>query len=323
MKKLVHPNLFLSSLLIVLFAGFSSCKKKQEFKDEDGQTTVDTRTVQGEHDAVLGDANTVLSDQPLLSGRELSSEKISNITSTSICGLSVDTTLVTSGILTLNYNGTVCSNRKREGSIKLSIVNYPTVKWKQAGSVLKVEYINYKVTRASDGKSILINGTVNVTNKNGGTWVDIAFFGKPSVVHEVVGNGLKVKYDNGTSTAEYNIHRRYTYTYSNLVFTCKGEGIGSNDGLSNLENWGTTRNGDAFTSEVISPVVWNTTCGGAAPTDGEIHIKVASKSFEMKCFFAVDANGDEVTVAPNTCAYGWKIQWNYKNKTKERIFLYN
>ncbi|HQQ95503.1 MAG TPA: hypothetical protein PLQ93_13195 [Bacteroidia bacterium] len=311
-------------LLGAMLFGSHACKKKQEFKNEDGQSTVDSRTVQGENDAVMGDANTVISDQGLLSGREASSgAKLSQVLKTSICGLTVDTTQVTSGILTLNYNGTVCNNRKREGSIRLTILNYPLNKWKQAGTVLKVEYLAYKVSRASDGKSVLINGTVNVTNKTGGTWVDLAFFGKANVIHEVEGNGLKVKYDNGTTTAEYNIHRRYTYTYSNLVFTCKGEGLGTNDGISNLENWGTTRNGDSFTSEVVSPVVWNTTCGGGAPTDGEIHIKVSSKDFTMKCIFAVDASGNEVSVAPNTCAYGWKVEWSYKNKTKERIFLYN
>jgi hypothetical protein len=322
MKTNIHgARLFLIALSILVLS--TSCKKKQEFNEEDGQDTVDTRTLQAETDAAIGDANTVLSDQALLSGRPASGEKVSNITGTSICGMTLDTTNVTSGVLYLNFNGTVCNNRKREGQIKLSIVGYPNKKWKQVGALLKLEYINYKVSRASDGKFVQLNGTVDVTNVNGGTWVDIAFFGKPNVVHEVKGTAIKVKYENSVGTAEYNVHRRYTYTYSNLVFTCKGEGIGSQDGVNNLENWGLTRNGKSFTSQVTSPVIWNTTCGGGAPTDGEILIKVEEKEFELRCIFAVNSGGDEVSVAPNTCAYGWKVEWKRKNKTKSRIFAYN
>jgi hypothetical protein len=321
MKQMFTYKVFFLAAAFLLFFS-QACKKKNEFKEEDGQDTVDTRTVQGENDAAIGDANTVLSDQALLSGRP-EGEKLSKVTATNICGMTVDTTQVTAGILHLNFDGTVCNNRKREGKIKLTVVGYPTKKWKQAGTVLKLDYIDYKITRASDGKFILLNGTLNVTNVEGGTWVDLAFFGKPKIVHEVKGSAIKVKYENSNGTAEYNVHRRYTYTYSNLVFTCKGEGIGTNDGLSSLENWGTTRNGDAFTSQVTSPVVWNTTCGGGAPTDGEIVIKVEDKSFEIRCIFAVNSSGDEVNVAPNTCAYGWKAEWKYKKKTKSRIFLYN
>lgn len=316
-----YRKLWIPMALIMLAS--VSCKKRKDFKEEDGQDTFDARTVQGENDGAISDANTVLADQELLIGRPVSGQKLSKTMGIPICGLSVDTTSVTSGILFLNFDGTACNNRKREGQIKLSIVGYPAVKWKNIGAVLKLEYIGYKITRVSDGKNVLINGTVNITNVNGGTWFDLAFLGKPNVVHEVLASGLKVKYDNGSLTSEYNIHRRYTYTYSNLVFTCKGEGLGTNDGLSNLENWGTTRNGNAFTSQVTSPVVWNTTCGGGAPVDGEILIKVEEKDFEMRCVFAVDAGGNEVSVAPNSCAYGWKAEWKRKNKTRNRVFLYN
>ncbi len=322
MKAVINSFKIILTVIFVLLI-VQSCKKKQEFNEEDGQDTIDTRTLQGETDAAIGDANAVLSDQALLSGRSSSGEKVSEITGTNICGMSVDTTQVTSGILFLNFDGTVCNNRKREGQIKLSIIGYPLSKWKQAGTILKLDYVNYKVTRASDGKFIQLNGSLNITNVNGGTWVDIAFFGKENVVHEVKGTGIKVKYENSVGTAEYNIHRRYTYTFAYLVFTCKGEGIGTNDGISQLENWGLTRNGKKFTSQVTSPIIWNTTCGGGAPTDGEILIKVEEKEFELRCIFAVNSNGEEVTVAPNTCAYGWKVEWKRKNKTKSRTFAYN
>ena len=44
-----------------------------------------------------------------------------------------------------------------------------------AGCVMKVEYLGYKVTRTSDGESIELNGTQNLTNIGGGTWFDLLF----------------------------------------------------------------------------------------------------------------------------------------------------
>jgi hypothetical protein len=229
------------------------------------------------------------------------------------------------GTIKLNYSGIVCSNRKREGSIKLTILNYSGgVRWKNAGAVLQVDYIGYKVTRASDGKSVELNGTQLVTNKSGGTWFDLIFLGQANLSHEVTSSGaLSVKFD-GSATASYNINRRFTYTYnsSSLVITCVGEGIGSNSSLNNLENFGTTRDGDNFTSQVTTPVIWNTTCGAWAPVQGEVNIKVDDKAFDLKCTFGVDVNGNAVAIAPNSCPYGMKVEWTYKKKTNKKIFGY-
>ena len=311
--------------IFLLILGFtlltSSCKKRKAFKEEDGQAGIDARNLQGENDAAINDANEVLGDIGLLSGEAGSSSKVSKVLGT-ICGLSVDTSLMFQGKLTLNYNGTVCDNRKREGKILLTILNYPLQKWKQAGCVLKVEYVNYKVTRASDGKSVLLNGIVNVTNESGGNWVDLLFLGKPAIIHKVDGSAVKVKFDNTNSNAEFNISRRYTYTWINSVLAVKGEGLGTNDGISNLENWGITRDGDAFTSQVVTPIIWNSTCGAGAPIQGELNIKVEDKDFTLNCLFAVDTEGNSVVVNPNECAYGWRVEWKRKNKTKELIFPY-
>ena len=311
--------------ILILMLGLTlmttSCKKKRAFKEEDGQAGIDARNLQGENDAAINDANSVLGDIGMLSGEAGSGNKVSKVLG-NICGLSVDTSLMIQGKLTLNYDGTVCDNRKREGKILLSIVNYPLQKWKQAGCVLKVEYVNYKVTRASDGKNVLLNGIVNVTNESGGNWVDLLFLGKPAIIHRVEGSAIKVKFDNTNSNAEFNISRRYTYTWINAVLAVKGEGLGTNDGISNLENWGITRDGDAFTSQVVTPIIWNSTCGAGAPIQGELNIKVEDKDFTLNCLFAVDSQGNSVVVKPNECAYGWRVEWKRKNKTKELIFPY-
>jgi hypothetical protein len=192
-----------------------------------------------------------------------------------------------------------------------------------AGCVLKIEYLAYKITRASDGQSIELNGVQNLTNTSGGTWFDLLFLGQPNLVSTITGTNLNVKF-NGTSTAIYNINRKFTYTWATAtsVLTCTGEGIGSSGGINNLENYGTTRDGDAFTSEVTTPIVWNTTCGGGAPLAGHLIIKVASKSFDLDCVFGVNSTGTPVTVGSNQCAYGWKLTWTVGTASQNKVIAY-
>lgn len=319
-------KLFLSLSVIALAAGlmFTSCKKRQAFKDEDGQASADNSTANSENDAAISDVNDVISNTPLMKGK---SSDPNNTNGTNgilgnICGLSVDTNGAYIGTIKLNYQGIVCNNRKREGSIKLTIVDYASGKrWKQANTVLKVEYLNYKVTRASDGKSVKLNGTQYVTNISGGTWFELIFLGQADLVHSVTGTNLNVTFDED-KTAVYNIHRKFTYTWGNSVLTAKGEGIGSFNSLSNLENYGTTRNGETFTSQVKTPIIWNTTCGAWAPIQGNVEIKVDSKEFALNVTFGVDGSGNPVSVGANACPYGWKVEWTRKNKTNKKIIGY-
>ncbi|MCE3259593.1 MAG: hypothetical protein K0S12_1234, partial [Bacteroidetes bacterium] len=123
-------------------------------------------------------------------------------------------------------------------------------------------------------------------------------------------------------TAVYNINRKFTYTLPGGIITCTGEGIGSSDGLGQLENYGTTRDGDAFTSQVTTPIVWNWTCGWWAPVAGAVNVKVEDKDFDLKVQFSVNQDGDAVTAAANDCPYGWKVEWTHKNKTNKKIFGY-
>lgn len=316
MKKL----LFFASLCLLV--GLSNCKKNKLFKNEDGIESADNQNIQSQTDLASNDANTAIGNYQMMSGKVNTTASTASILSTNICGATVDTNGLYMGTVQINYNGTVCDNRKREGSIKLTIVDHNLGKrWKDVGCVLKVDYLNYKVTRASDGKSLLFNGTHYITNVSGGTWINLVLNTQSNIVHTITGNGLSVKFEDG-NTSTWNINRQYTYTWGNNILTCKGEGIGTYNGISQLENWGTTRAGDEFTSQVNTPVIWNTTCGAWAPTQGEVTIKVASKFFELKCDFAVDQAGNSVTVAPNTCAYGWKVEWKYKNKTKKKIYGY-
>ncbi|MBI3520826.1 MAG: hypothetical protein HY062_15925 [Bacteroidetes bacterium] len=319
-KRVLTIGCVIAFAMVVTISG---CKKAVAFRTEDGQASSDTRTAQGENDAAVSDINDVVSNQPLLHGRTDGTKSTNGVLG-NICGLTVDTTGSYHGTIKLNYDGTTCSNRTRTGSIRLTIVDYASGKrWKQAGCIMKVEYLAYKVTRASDSKSVRLDGVQYITNISGGTWFELLFLGQTNLVHSVTGDNLSVTFDDNL-TATYNIYRKFTYTWNSTsyVLTCVGEGIGSSNGLTNLENYGKTRHGDDFTSQVLTPVVWNTTCGAWAPIKGEVDIKVASKDFTLNCLFGVDASGNPVNVGANQCPYGWKIKWTYKNKTKDKVLVY-
>jgi hypothetical protein len=324
MKTKLFAALIIASAILTL--GLTGCKKKKAFKEENGQTSEDSRTVQGENDAVMNDVNIEIG-KTSLRGKSVSAneaEAIKQALSIATDAYTIDSADVANGSIKINYNGVTSNNRTRTGSIRLTIIDFANGKrWKDAGCILKVDYLSYKVTRASDGKSVELNGTQYVTNISGSSWFELLFSpSHPSIITSVTGTGLNVTFD-GDKTAVYNINRKFTYSLPGGIITCTGEGIGSNDGLSSLENYGTTRDGDSFTSQVVTPIVWNWTCGAWAPIQGEVDIKVQDKEFTLNCLFGTDASGNAVTVGSNSCPYGFKVQWSHKNKTNKKIFDYH
>lgn len=187
---------------------------------------------------------------------------------------------------------------------------------------MQVQFVGYKITRSSDQKSIELNGTEFVTNESGGSWWEfLVLKSQPTLIHTVSADNLKAKFEDGKE-ATYNIHRRMTYSFVNNVVNCKGEGIGTSGQLSNLENYGVTRNGNNFTSQVTSPVIWSANCGARAPVSGEVNVQVSGKAFSLQCTFGTDQAGNPITTGPNTCAYGWRLRWISENKTRQRVISY-
>lgn len=319
------------------FAGmliFSSCKKKEDKTEQPATPEVstpstesgaDNRDAQSENDAALSDINDVVGNSRM-AGKGTDVSGTQGVTG-DICGLSIDSVNISAGSITFNYTGVSCNNRTRTGAIKVSL--YSGTKWKNAGTILKIDYINYKVTRTSDKKSITFNGTQYLTNISGGTWWDLFILKTTTslvstVTEGVTGNGgnpILLTFNDG-KTATYNINRKITYTYPNNIITVTAEGIGSSNGLNNLENYGTARNGDAFTSQVTVPIVWNITCGGAV-LKGEVSLKNTTNSAELKFNYGVDVNGNNVTVGQNDCPYGWKLTWTANSQSFSKVFGYN
>jgi len=314
---------FFCALTMVL----SNCKKKEEpepepvVTEESGQAGKDSRDVQSENDNAINEINQVVSENPRLSG--LPADNTQARPAGSICGMTIDSALSVNGVLVLNFNGTTCDNRTRTGSIKLTLQNYTNgVRWKDVGATVRIDYNSYKITRASDQASILLTGTQFYTNNSGGNWWSLLVVKtQTALVASVTGTNMNVTFQDN-KTAVFNINRKLTWSLNGTVISLQGEGIGTNGVLNNLENFGTTREGEAFTSQVTTPVLWNTTCGSNAPIQGQVNIKVASKNFDLIYQYGVDVSGNAMAAGPNQCAYGWKLQWTINNVTKTKVNKY-
>lgn len=307
--------------LVLLLIFISSCKKKRAFDDENAQDAVDIRFTQGECDEVIKDINTVIMEQFLLRGKNSEALEATEGSTTSVCGVVLDTAQVTKGVITLNFNGSNCSGRNRSGSVKVTILGFPLKKWKHMGCTLVVEYLAYKVTLPSSGNSINITGTSYLMNESGGTWYELWYLNEPSVTNRMTGDALKVVFNDGLY-GKFSFDRRLTFTYKNNVTTCKVEGLATANNRSMAENWGMTPRNENFVSQVVTPYVWKTSCGPIAPLSGVVVVKNSEREYELKNFFGVSSYGDDLKGIDVPCPYGWKTTWSRKNKTNSRIFSY-
>jgi hypothetical protein len=304
------------SLLALLLGLTQACKKKREFNEETGQVTVDSRLVMAENDEVIKEINTVIIEQFLLRGRTSGSTK--EAAGSPVCGAKLDTTRVVSGIMTINYDGTNCFGRVRTGSVRFSIQGYPLKKWKQPGTVINIEFIDYKAKRLSDQRIVQFSGSERMTNESGNTWFELFYMFHPSVVYTVAGENIQVTFDENDLSI-LNVNRRMTYTHSDNVTTCRVEGLGSALDMQQVEHWGQGRDGIEYASRISSPNTWKTSCGAVALLSGETVIKLDGREYELKNTYGLDQSGNAFS---SGCPYGWEVNWSRKSKTKSRLFGY-
>jgi hypothetical protein len=315
-KKIARAGIILFLCFTVFLIFSPSCKKKRAFKEENGQSADDVRNVQMQHDEVIADVNIAIMEQSLMRGGS-TSQNVS-VANSEICGATLDTLSVNNGIIKLRYNGSPCSGRKKTGEIVISLTAYPTVKWKNPGCVVKLDFRSYRVTD-SYGKTIQLDGTEYITNVSGETWYEMRYLNSDNLVQTLEANNLKVRFGDGVGV--FNFKRQLTFNYLDENTQVTLQGMGTYDGRTGLDTWGQDRDGKNFAVEITSPLISSSNCGMTYPLSGEQRVKVDGKEFDLVCVFGVNANGDGVGTA-STCPYGWKMEWSYKRKKNTRIFAY-
>jgi hypothetical protein len=226
------------------------------------------------------------------------------------------------GMITITYNGAECNGViNRLGTITITLLDYTQgARWKSAGATLQVAYLNLVVTNIVSGASYTLNGThylTNVTVCLAYQVMDGSVTG--TVAHKHITDNFTVTFANGTQKT-WSARRTRTFTGAGIlsVRTVTLAGDTSINGESNVEIWGTNRNGDAFSSSLIVPIASNNVCGYYHPVSGEYTHFVANRTVDV--LFGVNSAGLPITGA--TCAFGYKITYTVNGNVQTKIDSY-
>jgi hypothetical protein len=305
-----------------------SCKKDSAASTDPDTTSAnlttsadDQQQVSNESDIINNDANTALNGQSSFSGTNSSTVSLTGNTVVNSVGengilsglvnvhqLICDATITydtanNQRIITIVYDGTNCwGNRTRTGTVTITIPYGQH--WKDAGSTATITVDALKITRLSDGKSIVLNGTKTYTNVSGGLLVDLANL--QTIVHSIKGS-LSVGFDNGT-TRTWNVSKLRVFTYNNgIVITTTGT---YSDGTDNtIAEWGTNRFGESFKSLISEPKVIRQDCDFRLVSGQNTVITDKGTSVIT---YGLDANGDP-TGCPGSGTYYFKLVWTGVN----------
>lgn len=270
----------------------TSCEDKKETVEpndtvEQSTNASDGFSFQQESDQVANETENLFSSSNTLREEE----------SLTICGLLSIDTLTTKSYL-LKFNGRTCDGkRRREGNILVTLTGSS---WSTLGSNISIDFQNYKVTR-SDGKYLILNGQIAVTNVNGGL-VSSLRIGSPAVVHNIMSNNLTLTFDDA-SVRTWSTSRKRTFTRSAIGLEVKTEGTGLINGLTNAAFWGKNRKGNDFYSLYTIPLKLNQCSTNWKITSGHI-INKSAKDIDVT--FGLNAEGK---AAEGCNVTHYNIQW--------------
>lgn len=313
--------------LLAVMSTFAGCKKDKT-NDETAQLDAnvsqfnsDANNYKSESDQADNDINNSLSEIPSF-GRVAN---LSSVLSSPLCGVTIDSSQIANKILFYNFDGvTPCfsPSRTRSGQIKVQLTS--GTHWSDAGSELTLTYIDFKIVRLSDSKSIMFNGIKTLKNINGNDW--IGFLTSTSTLrYQERALNINVVFDNNLN-AVWNSARMTEWSfiqattnpnipYAHIAFSATGDT--TLNGQVNVDSWGVNRFGSPFVTYYNSPIISNTYCGLWRFNSGELVHLVNSNTFTLK--LGVDQNGNPT---PYACAYGFKVSWLVNGTANSVILSY-
>ena len=292
-----------TALLIV------ACKKDNNSSSTDSSVELtaqadDQNRVSTEVDAVANDANTAISSSSSISGK---------VEGGGICdaNISVDTT-GTQKTVTIVYNGGGClSTRTRTGTVVISMPK--SMHWKDTGATVTVSIQSLKITRLADNKSITLNGSHTITNVTGGLLSDLS--SRHTIIHTIASSGLTITFDDNTQRT-WQVARKRTFTYDNGIVISE-TGNHTDGANTTIAEWGTNRNGNAFSTSISSPIVVRQDCNFRI-TSGSVTHTVPKAS--ATATFGLDANGNAVSCPSGF--YYLKLTWTVNGVSKSVMLPY-
>jgi hypothetical protein len=300
--------LFLSAFSLLI--SFTACKKESgtpvNNDTEIAAHSDDQSQFSTELDAIANEGNLAIESSSIFSGRFQSLQSV-------ICDANVVFDINSNPkTITITYDGSNClGNRTRTGSVVISMGQ--GVQWKNAGAAVNISFQNLKITRTSDNKSVIINGTQTYTNVSGGLLINLPTLN--SITHSITSNGLSLTFNNGSQRI-WQIAKQRVFTYNNgVIITATGTHTEGN--TTNIAEWGTNRFGNAFTTIVTSPLIVRQDCNFRL-TSGAV--KHSTNAFTATATFGLDINGN-ATSCPGTGNYYYKLVWVGPNGNSRSVIL--
>ncbi len=277
---------------------FSSCKKstiESDWANEFKTHTDDQSRISAESDEVFNDANAIIDGFGAFNGRV---EGLNSV----ICNATVvlDSTLTLRRI-TVTYNGLNCAGtRSRTGVILLTIPL--SQHWGDVGAVLTANIQNLAITRVSDNKSIVINGTHIITNVTGGRLRDLSTLG--TIIHDISSAGMTITFDDGSQRV-WQVAKRRTFTYNNGI-VISTVGTHTDGATTGIAEWGSNRFGNAFTAAITQPMVIRQDCDFRLVSGQITHQRLVA---DVVVTFGLDSNGDASSCPALGSSYYFKLVW--------------
>jgi hypothetical protein len=313
MKLKIH---FLLALLISTSLFFTSCSKNNDSATVDENTEMtahseDQSMVLSASDEADDDVNAVMDNYggSFNGGRVDQTAVLRSPCNTTV---TVDTSS-TPHVITITYNGLSCNGRfNRTGQIKISFAG--GFRWGVAGSTMTITYVNFKVTRVVDNRSITINGTKVNKNVTGGLLRNLATAG--TIIHEITSNNMSITFDNGSQRL-WNIHKQRKFTFgvtpSDAGINIEISGLHTDGTKTGIAEWGTNRFGNPFITQIstANPITIRQACNFRITSGEVVHTRGLRT---VTTTFGLDVNGNP-TSCPGTAAYYMKIVWVGANGT--------
>jgi len=291
----------IASAIFTFSAGITSCKK-----DNNNNTTTDTATetkAQADDQSFFSNETDIATNDANASFEAYAGSAIqtpAGIETPPGLSLPCDATITvdTAGsthTITITYNGNNCSlTRKRTGTV---VISFPQgFKWKEANTSLSVKFVDFKVTRNIDNKSMALNGTRTITNISGGLLKNLAT--SDSIVHKIDDTNMSVSFDNDKQrTWETHFTRVLKYNNGIMIYT-----TGAITGMN--------RFGNAFTSTITQPLVISQSCNLNIVSGQVQH---TGTNITATVTYGLDSSGSPVNSCPLLLYY--KVLWMGPNGT--------
>lgn len=308
-----------TSLSLFLFA----CKKDSSPSNSTPtnaqlQTQSDDESrVSNETDAAFDDVNTTMTSQASVTGAgEGGSLRYGVITTggnqdtvkSLICDAVVTVDTVDNPrTITITYNGSNCQlTRVRTGSVVISMPKGQ--KWTTAGASVTVQFLNLKITRVLDSKSITLNGTHTYTNVSGGSLLSLNANSTAPIVHTIAGSNMSITFDDG-SQRNWNVARQRSYSYNNGVVLVT-TGTHSNGNTAGISEWGTNRFGTPFTVQIKQGLTISQSCAWQL-TAGEVALTNEQGTTDIT--FGLNSSGQATSCPIGSGVYYFQLVWTGKS----------